>query len=59
MHVNKTRDTLINKAHYNNLNKNFIKTILFLNVMKVFDNVSHERLFHNLKKKRINSRIMN
>lgn len=26
-------------------------TILFFNVLKTFDNVSHERLLHNLKKK--------
>ena len=34
-------------------NKNLIMTTLFLNVIKVFDNVLHERLFHILKKQHI------
>ena len=40
-------------------NKSLIMTTLFLNVMKIFDNVSHEQLLHNLRKKRINHRIIN
>ena len=39
-------------------NKNKIVSTLFLNVNETFDNVSHFKLLHNLKKKRIDIRIV-
>ena len=40
-------------------NKNLIMTTLFLNVMKIFDNVSHERLLQHFRKLRIEYKILN
>jgi hypothetical protein len=44
---------IVKRIHSTWTNKKVI-TILLLNVTKIFDNVSHSRLFHNLRKKDIN-----
>jgi hypothetical protein len=36
-----------------NMNKDKITTLLSMNVIETYDHVSHEKLLHNLKKKRI------
>ena len=46
------------KKIYATWNKNKITTILLLDVLKIFDNVSRSRLLHNFRSKRINKRIM-
>ena len=40
-------------------NKGQILSALFLDVMGAFDNVAHRRLLHNLRKRRIDQRIVN
>lgn len=39
-------------------NKGEVASALFLDVNRAFDNVSHERLLHNLKKRQIDTRII-
>jgi hypothetical protein len=41
-----------------NMNKNKITTLLSMNVIEAFNHVSRERLFHNLKKRRISTWII-
>ena len=46
------------KRAYETRNKNKMLTTLLLNIMSAFNNVTRRRLFHNLKAKRINIKII-